>query len=197
LTKIIKDIKLDLAKIEMQSSVMSNPASTTDPAHQSHDPNNAMIQLASASEQYANASHNHMHNASSFVDADAAFAGGSAYATNAPNLHGAPPQPHDNSVPVSASTPNGQVQIQGQAPVQAHGMTNFNVNHASTTAASLPMSSPATSSASSVIRDFVIPYPSPPSENLTNKKKRKSAGGAKSHQVSLYNSFHGGSTYFP
>ena len=176
--------------MQASAATMSNPLTSTttaDPVQHTHDPNNAMNQLASASEQFANASSHshghgqgHMHNPSSFVDADAAFAGGSAYATNAPSLHSAPPQPqpqpHDHTIPApSSATTNGQVQMQAKSniPAQTQGMTNFTLNPPTATATTaLPLSAaPASNSAASVIQDFVIPY-APPSENVTNKKKR-------------------------
>lgn len=179
----------------MQSTVMSNPPVTTEAANQSLDPNNAMIQLASASEQYANANHNHITNAS-FVDADAAFAGGAgaAYTTNATTLHhGAPPQPlPEHPTASTSSTPNAQAHSPMQA---AQGITNFTVNHAaaaSTTPISVPNSngsnpgSISNSTASNAIRDFVIPYPAPSTENLSGRKKRKTAGGSKSHQLPMF-----------
>jgi len=45
---------------------------------------------------------------------------------------------------------------------------------------------PSNALAQSAIREFVIPYPSPPSENLSNKKKRKVSGGAKAHQLPIF-----------
>ena len=210
--KLFQLVLLSLTETEMQS-VMSTPAAATDPAQHSHDPNNAMIQLASASEQYANSGHNHMHNASSFVDSDAAFAGGSAAytaPTNTTSMHGAPQ--HNNDTATNMSTSQDQIQSQGQdqgqgsqghvisqnqthLPPQTQGMTNFgvnnhNVNHNSspvapphTTSVSTSSPGPSNALAQSAIREFVIPYPSPPSENLSNKKKRKVSGGAKAHQV--------------
>lgn len=175
-------------------SVMANPVNTasSESTRHSQDPNNGMIQLASASEQFGISAHNQVPNASSFVDADAAFAGGSAYTTNTTSLHGAPQQPNDPA-PVS----NVPAQLQGQAQAQnqtlalsqSQGMTNFAVNHNS---AALPSStsgttSPGPSSAQSAINEFVIPYPSPPSENLGGtKKKRKSSGGSKAHQLPMF-----------
>jgi hypothetical protein len=171
---------------------MSNPMkvehldSTTATLH-SHDPNNAMVQLASASEQYASVS--------PFVDSDSAFAGGSAYSSShvhhngngngngnghangdgdAAHLH------HINNTAASVSTPPVNTSQGGM------GMTNFRMaaDQASHAAARAAAPSPATQA----IMDLTMPAMSPSDVDADGnpKKKRKSTAGTKQHQLPMF-----------
>ena len=93
------------------------------PQLHSHDPGAiAMIQLASAaSEQYGKGLPDRSRDATSFAEADAAFAGSSAYPATAPNMNGAPgvvpgggaplPQHH----PINENDMNNVVQVSRSA----------------------------------------------------------------------------------
>jgi|AntRauTorckE5430_2_1112549.scaffolds.fasta_scaffold03762_1 hypothetical protein len=163
------------------SATSSNSANSLQ--HQnSHDPamNDAMNQLASASEQYLKTEMNPSRNPSSFVDIDADFASGSAFATTAENSNDAPPivrttvpssssiMPHPTSSPIAASHNNGSF----------HDINSF--------ITSTESNGPGDDLQLMNGMSYEYHSPSDIRSGAAAKKKRKSANSTKQHQLPMF-----------
>jgi len=155
------------------------------PPHQhSHDPANAMIQLASAaSEQYGKGPPDRSRDVTSFAEADAAFAGGSSTypaMAPAPNMNGAPGVVPDRGAPLPVPLPHHPIPInENDMTDVVQGMNNY---------IQCPTPNGASGGASMTSENgmYYEDYGSPGDMSGPSKKKRKSAGAAKQHQLPMF-----------
>jgi len=135
-----------------------------------------MIQLASASEQYLKTDTNPSRNLSSFVDSDAAFAGGSAFTATAQNINGAPVVRHTVPSSSSISLTHPSSMDTNHSNTHLQGMNNY-------------IASPVTGSNANPGMMNGMPsyeYTSPGDMSGPAKKKRKSGSSAKQHQLPMF-----------
>ena len=135
-----------------------------------------MIQLASAaSEQYGKGLPDRSRDATSFAEADAAFAGSSAYPATAPNMNGAP-----------GVVPGGGAPLPQHHPINENDMNNVVQGMNNYIQCPNPNEASGGASMNSDSAMYYEDYGSPGDMSGTNKKKRKSTGAAKQHQLPMF-----------
>lgn len=160
----------------MADSATSSHGHSAPPHQHSHDPAIAMIQLASAaSEQYGKGPPDRSRDLPSFAEADAAFAGSSAYPATAPNMNGAP-----------GVVPGGGAPLLHHHPINENDMNNVVQGMNNYIQCPTPNEASGGASMTSENGMYYEDYGSPGDMSGSNKKKRKSAGAAKQHQLPMF-----------